>query len=82
MRNGALLRLAQFKNEGAFMKSKFLLRNVVYALAAINLLFWLWNDGGLRFLGLGPKPVQEPHRVENQVDPELLTIKPAASESK
>jgi hypothetical protein len=82
VRNGALLRLAQFKNEGAFMKSKFLLRNVVYALAAINLLFWLWNDGGLRFLGLGPKPVQEPHRVENQVDPELLTIKPAASESK
>jgi hypothetical protein len=65
-----------------FMKSKFLLRNVVYALAAINLLFWLWNDGGLRFLGLGPKPVQEPHRLENQVDPELLTIKPAASEAR
>ncbi len=64
------------------MNSKFFWRNVVYALAAINLLFWLWNDGSLRFLGLGPKPVQEPHRVENQVDPELLTIKPAASESK
>ena len=75
------------------MNSKYLWRNVVYALAAINLLFWLWNDGGLRlalgphrrkrvrFLGLGPKPVQEPHRVENQVDPELLTIKPAASEA-
>ena len=61
------------------MKSKFLLRNVVYVLAVVNLLFWLWNDGGLRFLGLGPKLVQEPHRVENQVDPELLTIKPAAS---
>jgi hypothetical protein len=58
------------------MKSKFLLRNVVYVLAVVNLLFWLWNDGALR------KPVQEPHRVENQVDPELLTIKPAASESK
>ncbi len=63
------------------MKSKFLLRNVVYVLAVVNLLFWLWNDGGLRFLGLGAKPVQEPHRVENQVDPELLTIKPAASEA-
>jgi hypothetical protein len=45
-------------------------------------LFWAWNAGALRFLGLGPKPVQEPHRLENQVDPELLTIKPAASESK
>ena len=64
------------------MNSKYFWRNVVYALAAINLLFWLWNDGGLRFLGLGPKPVQELHRLENQVDPELLTIKPAASESK
>ena len=63
------------------MNSKYLWRNVVYALAAINLLYWLWNDGGLRFLGLGPKPVQEPQRVENQVDPELLTIKPAASEA-
>ncbi len=64
------------------MNAKYVWRNVVYALAAINLLFWLWNDGGLRFLGLGPKPVQEPQRLENQVDPELLTIKPAASESK
>ncbi len=64
------------------MNSKYVWRNVVYALAAINLLFWLWNDGGLRFLGLGPKPVQEPQRLENHVDPELLTIKPVASESK
>ncbi len=45
------------------MNSKYVWRNVVYALAAINLLFWLWNDGGLRFLGLGPKPVQEPQRL-------------------
>ena len=61
------------------MKSKYLLRNVVYALAVINLLFWLWNDGGLRFLGLGPKPVQEPHHLNNQIDPELLQVKPPAS---
>lgn len=61
------------------MKSKYLLRNVVYVLAVVNLLFWLWNDGGLRFLGLGPQLVQEPHRMTNQIDPELLTIKPAAS---
>ena len=61
------------------MNSKFLLRNVVYVLAVGNLLFWLWNDGSLRFLGLGPKPVQEPQRLENQVDPELLQPKPSAS---
>jgi len=62
------------------MNTKFFWRNVIFVLAAINLLFWLWNDGRLSFLGLGPKPVQEPQRVENQVDPEFLTIKPAASE--
>ncbi len=65
------------------MNSKNFWRNAVYALAVINLLFWLWNDGSLRFLGLGPKPVQEPQRVENQIDPDLLTLtltlKPAAS---
>ena len=64
------------------MNSKNFWRNTVIALALINLLFWAWNAGALRVLGLGPKPVQEPHRLENQVDPELLTIKPAASESK
>jgi hypothetical protein len=63
------------------MNSKFFWRNVVFALAAINLLFWLWNDGRLGFLGLGPKLAQEPHRLENQVNPEFLTIKPAASEA-
>ncbi len=64
------------------MNSKNFWRNTVIVLAFINLLFWAWNAGALRFLGLGPKAVQEPHRLENQVDPELLTIKPAASESK
>jgi hypothetical protein len=57
-------------------------RNALIALAVINLLFWMWTQGYLRWLGVGPTPVREPHRVENQVDPELLTIKPAASESK
>ncbi len=64
------------------MNSKNFWRNTVIVLALINLLFWAWHADALRFLGLGPKPVQEPHRLENQVDPELLTIKPAASESK
>jgi hypothetical protein len=61
------------------MKSKYVLRNVVYVLAVVNLLFWLYNDGSLRFMGLGPKPVQEPHRLNNQIDPELLQVKPPAS---
>jgi hypothetical protein len=57
------------------MRSKFLLRNVVVVLAGFNLLFGLWNGGGLGFLGLEPKPVQEPGRLENQKDPELLILK-------
>lgn len=61
------------------MKSKYFWRNAVYVLALINLLFWLWSDGNLRFLGLGPKPVLEPQRLENQVNPELLQLKPPAS---
>jgi hypothetical protein len=64
------------------MNSKYFWRNVVFVLVAINLLFWLWRDGRLSVLGLVPKPVQEPQRVENQIDPELLTLKPASSEAK
>ncbi len=63
------------------MKSKYFWRNAVYVLALINFLFWLWSDGNLRFLGLGHKPVQEPQRLENQVNPEMLTVKPASSAS-
>ena len=54
-------------------------RNALIALVVMNLLFWLWTQGGLRWLGVGPTPVREPHRIDNQVDPELLKLKPAAS---
>ena len=64
------------------MNSKLFWRKVVYALVAFNVLFWLWNEGHLSILGLGAKPVQEAHRIDNQVDPELLTLKPAASAPK
>jgi anti-sigma-K factor RskA len=64
------------------MNSNNFWRNALIALAVVNVLFWAWTQGYLRWLGVGPTPVREPHRVENQVDPELLTIKPAASESK
>jgi hypothetical protein len=56
------------------MNSKHFLRNLVLALAVINLVFWLWTQGYLRMFGIGPKPVHEPHRIENQVDPDLLTL--------
>lgn len=61
------------------MNSNNFWRNALIALAVVNVLFWAWTQGYLRWLGVGPTPVREPHRVENQVDPELLTIKPAGS---
>ena len=64
------------------MNSQKFWRNALITLAVINLLFWLWTQGYLRWLGVGPTPVREPQRLENQVDPELLTLKPAASEPK
>jgi anti-sigma-K factor RskA len=63
------------------MNSNKFWRNALIALAVVNVLFWAWTQGYLRWLGVGPTPVREPHRVENQVDPELLTIKPTASEA-
>lgn len=64
------------------MRSKFLLRNVAAVLAGFNLLFWLWSEGGLRLLGLGPNSVQEPSRLENQISPELLVVKPTKPDNK
>ena len=55
-------------------------RNALIVLAIVNLLFWMWTQGYLRWLGVGPTPVREPQRIDNQVDPELLRLKPAASE--
>ncbi|MFY8054515.1 MAG: hypothetical protein ACOVNN_04035 [Limnohabitans sp.] len=49
------------------------------ALVVINLLFWAWTQGYLRAVGLGPKVVSEPERLQEQVVPEALQIKPAAS---
>ena len=63
------------------MNSNKFWRNALIALAVVNVLFWAWTQGYLRWLGVGPTPVREPHRVENQVDPELLTVKSAASEA-
>ena len=61
------------------MKKNVFWRNLVLALFVINLLFWAWTQGYLRAVGLGPKVVGEPERLQEQVVPEALQIKPAAS---
>ncbi|PIT72929.1 hypothetical protein [Limnohabitans sp. B9-3] len=64
------------------MRSKFWFRNVAVVLVGLNLLLGLWDNGGLRLLGLGPKPVQEPSRLENQIAPDLLVVKTTKPDNK
>ena len=52
-------------------------RNTLIVLVLANALWWAWAQGHLRLLGLGPTPVEEPHRLGQQVNPEALTLKPA-----
>ncbi len=61
------------------MKNRSFWRNLVLALIVVNLLFLAWTQGYLRAVGLGPKVVNEPERLQEQVQPEALQIKPAAS---
>lgn len=50
-------------------------RNLALALVLVNLLLWAWTQGHLRLLGLGPAPVEEPQRMQQQIHPEGLTVR-------
>lgn len=60
------------------MKKHVFWRNLALALLFINLLFWAWTQGYWRAVGLGPKVVNEPERLQEQLQPEALQIKPAS----
>ena len=62
------------------MSSKTVWRNVAFLLVLANLMFWLWSQGYLRVASMGPKSVQEPLRLKEQVEPKALTIQSAASQ--
>ncbi len=65
------------------MSSKFVWRNLVFLLVLANLLFWMWSQGYLRVVGMGPKSVQEPLRLKEQVEPKALMIQsPPSQETK
>ena len=49
------------------MSSKIVWRNLAVLLALANLLFWSWSQGYLREVGMGPKSVQEPQRLKDQI---------------
>ena len=62
------------------MSSKIVWRNLAVLLVLANLMFWLWGQGYMRIVGMGPKSVQEPLRLKEQVEPQALTIQSAASQ--
>ena len=62
------------------MSSKIVWRNLAFLLVLANLVFWMWSQGYLRVVGMGPKSVQEPLRLKEQVEPKALTIHSAASQ--
>jgi hypothetical protein len=65
------------------MSSKIVWRNLAFLLVLANLLFWTWSQGYLRVVGMGPKSVQEPLRLKEQVEPKALTIQsPLPQETK
>jgi hypothetical protein len=45
-------------------------------LLLLNLWFWAWSNGHLRWLGYGPVDPREPQRLEEQIRPEALQLKP------
>ena len=64
------------------MKISVTWRNAALILVLLNLLFWAWTQGYLRLLGLGPKAIEEPQRLQQQVQPDALRIKaPGATAS-
>ena len=65
------------------MSSKIVWRNLAFLLVLANLLFWMWSQGYFRVVGMGPKTVQEPLRLKEQVEPKALTIQnPPPQETK
>jgi hypothetical protein len=50
-------------------------RYVAWTLLACNVLFALWHQEALRVFGWGPQVVREPQRVQDQLQPERLTLR-------
>lgn len=51
-----------------------MLRLTVLLLILLNGVYFAWSEGVLRGLGYGPAPQTEPHRLAQQIKPELLRV--------
>ncbi len=49
---------------------------LVVLLLVANVAWFAWSQGWLRVLGLAPTVQAEPERLERQVRPESLTLRP------
>jgi hypothetical protein len=58
-----------------------MLRVLVLALLLANGLYFAWSQGALAVFGLVPAALgeREPQRLQQQVRPEMLVIKPTAA---
>ena len=54
-----------------------MLRWTLALLLVANLLFLAWSRNGLAPLGLGPVSESEPQRLQQQVRPEVIVLRPA-----
>jgi hypothetical protein len=51
-----------------------MLRSLVFLLLAANGLYFAWSQGHLAALGWAPARVQEPERVQSQIQPQALSL--------
>jgi hypothetical protein len=59
-----------------------MLKLLILLLLLANGAYYAWSHGALAQLGLAPTHQAEPERLQQQVQPELLLVTPAASTSR
>ena len=55
---------------------------LVILLLAANAAWFAWSQGWLRGVGMGPAPTREPERLERQVRPEALQVRPLQDDAR
>ena len=58
-----------------------MLRWTLALLVVANLLFLAWSRNDLASLGLGPVSESEPQRLQQQLRPEVIVLRPARSDA-
>ncbi len=56
-----------------------MLRLLILLLLLANGAYFAWTHGALAQLGLAPAQQSEPERLQQQIQPELLLVTPAAA---